>query len=284
MPSPDLLPKGRTFPTVSPPALDVVVDKAVRRRRVRAVAVGTVCAGVSVIAGLLLTTGTSANSLKVVTPAVGPSASARPSVAPTLEAIGGDPSAHPPQHRQPPAGTQPYAVAAATPSGPSGQAPPLREGPGIIGPPHRMVRYDATRGCNGTGPTAASGWCSYYDGATSGTAGQVVELATAVCRLPSAGSGTLVADDGRQADFDVGVDAYPASWTWSHAERFARGTTSVAVAAGSCVEWYVTWNVADDAGRPLHAGTYYLDATPLAQPSNANASATAYNPQRFTVH
>lgn len=280
MPNPDLLPTGRSFPTAPPPPLDGIVNRARRRRRIRAGVAGGLSAGVAVVAVLLLTPGASPGSLKVVTPAVGPTASSSASPTPSRGTVG---SAQRPSSKAPASSVHPGTVAATGASAPAAQQSPPPEGPAVIGPPHRVVSYDPSRGCNGSGPTAANGWCSYYDGVTSGTSGRTVELATAVCRLPSAGAGTLVSDDGREADFDVGVARYPASWTWSHGYRFVPGSRSLTVAAGSCIEWYVSWNVVDDAGHPLRPGTYYLDATPLAQDPNTTASAVADNPAQFTV-
>lgn len=155
---------------------------------------------------------------------------------------------------------------------------------GYVGPPHTLVAYDPSRPCAGSGPTPATGWCSYYTGATSGPGGATVALSTAVCRLPGLPGATLVADDGRQADFAVGVRGYDAAWTWSGGRSFSGTTSSIDVPGGTCVQWSVSWAVVDDAGKPLAPGSYYLSATPLMEPSDLPATADVDQPQTFTVH
>ena len=145
-----------------------------------------------------------------------------------------------------------------------------------------MTSYDASRACNGTGPTPALGWCSYYTGANSGRAGQSVLIATDVCRLPGQSAAQLISDNGQQAEFSVGMKAEPDVWTWSHGRKFTSSGTSITVPPGECVEWFVTWQVVDDSGRPLPAGTYDLNATP-SDPPKGEASADVVNPQKFTV-
>jgi hypothetical protein len=126
----------------------------------------------------------------------------------------------------------------------------------------QITTYDVTRKCDGSGPTAAQGWCSFYDGATSGRAGQSVELAAALCRIPGQGTGKLDFASGMQLDFAVGRDTYPASWKWSSGHHFSSTSPTVTVPEGKCARWHVTWTVTDDKGRPLAPGDYYLDARP----------------------
>src|SRR5206468_1165535 len=136
MPSPDLLPRGRTLTTAAPPPLDDVLAGARRRRRRQAGAVGAAVLAVAGSGVIVLAQGS-----------LGP----------------------------------------------------------VVGPNHRMTAYDPARPCNGSGPSPATGWCSYYVGATAGRVGQSVVLATNVCRLPGQGAGVLQSTTGQQADFSVGL-------------------------------------------------------------------------------
>lgn len=299
MPSPDLLPKGRSYPSVVAPPLDGVLSSARRRRTRRAGLVGVVAAAaVSATAFAFVPHGSSA-SLHVVTPTV-PDHSTSPSPAAHTSTTGV-------VRRDPTTTTKPtgtgqgstaqtttqttttgntdqdatgHAAAPAEQPGSPDQATAVRR---IVGPPHRTTQYDPTQACAGTGPTVAQGWCSYYDGATSGKAGQSVTLSTAVCRLPGQGTGTLSSRTGRQADFAVGKNTYRPVWRWSHGRYFTQAPTSIRVPAGTCVEWYVSWRVVDNAGRRLAPGSYYLAAAPRMGDASKTASATATNPITFTV-
>ena len=153
-----------------------------------------------------------------------------------------------------------------------------------VGPPHTTTAYDPTKGCTGDGPVAAQGWCDYYDGPASGKAGQPVELAAVVCRLPGQDTHTLQVDSGEQADFSISTqDRNDALWTWSDGHRFSRYGTTFDVAAGSCLRWHVTWKVTDRAGRPLAPGLYHLMARPYAyQPGSIQIQAFL-NVISFTV-
>ena len=282
MPDPDLIPRGRAFPAAEAPNLDAVLTGARRRRRVRAGVVGAVAGSGALVAVLLALPGASTSSLKTVTPAVGQTPPAGQHHAPA----GGQPS-KPPVIASAPAGTRTAgptgnAGVRAASTAPTSKPATTSQRP-IVGPPHRTTSYDASKSCNGTGPTPATGWCSYYNGATAGRAGHSVVLATDVCRLPGQAAAVLTSDDGQQADFSAFANrAYPSQWTWSHGRKFASAGTSITVAPGSCVEWFVSWRVVDDKGRPLAAGTYGLAATPLSSPKG-NASASVQNNAYFTV-
>jgi hypothetical protein len=292
MPDRDLMPPGRSFgPEITPPGgLEPVLGRARARRRAKAAA-GSAMGGVAVVlAALVVSGGPSSDALRVTTPA----SSGSPAVQPQP-----DPS----QSQQPAAVEQARAEAQARASAMASAAASaraiaasLRPSPRPtaspspvpdsaagteVGPPYSITSYDATRKCDGTGPTAAQGWCSYYDGALSGRGGTAVELGSAVCRLPGQGTGTLYFDSGQQAEFDVGVDTYPASWTWSRGHHFRASGSTLTVAAGSCVRWHVSWDVVDDAGKPLAPGSYYLDARPYA--TAGSAYVTTVSGEKFTV-
>jgi len=292
MPSPDMLPNGRSFPSAAAPPLDDVLKRARLRRTRRA----GVFAAVVVVAAAGVTIAFvphgASDSLHSVTPAVH-----RQSASPAPHTV----TAHLPrkaqtavmQARQRAASQRATHLAAvAHPKAsradqsvmrqPAVTHDPSTRATRIVGPAHRMTRFKATHGCNGSGPVTATGWCSYYSGATGGTAGHTVTLATSVCRLPGQSTGVLQSSTGYQADFDAGRRAYPPVWTWSHGRAFTKAPTSIRVPAGACVEWYVSWRIVNDAGRPLKPGTYYLDATPQMGSTGA-ASAGAFNPRTFVV-
>ena len=294
MPSPDLLPKGRSFPSVGTPPLDDVLKGARRRRTRHAGMVGVAAAAAVTAATIAFVPHGSSDSLRTVTPTL-PGHTTAPSRAdhvPSVDVVQTAPQ-HTKVHRQTGGST---AHQVTTPgyqppgngtlqqpasSDGSDQATPTR---GVVGPPHRVVKFDPTKGCGGTGPAAANGWCSYYAGSKAGHGGQAVTLATDVCRLPGQSIGTLVSSHGRQADFDAGKQTFRPLWRWSRGRTFSQPKTSVRVAPGTCVEWYVSWRVVDNAGQPLKRGSYYLDATPLVWDPTAPATAGTQNPIAFTVH
>lgn len=253
-------------------------SRAIRLRRALAVGgTGTTLALV-VAVGLLLPVGHGgSDQLVTTTPTATPSA-AEPSATPS----GAVPSPAAPTPSGSARGAQP--TAGATPSGSSTPATGPSQGTGgggEVGPPYQDVAFDATKGCNGAGPTPANGWCSYYDGATTARSGTNAVLATSVCRMPGQPTGTLVFGDGRQADFAVGPQSYPAVWTWSKGRRFATTSSTITVAPGRCVRWLVTWGVRDDGGAPLAPGSYYVDARPHEVQSGTYV--TTDNPVTFTV-
>jgi len=293
MPSPDLLPKGRSFPSVVVPSLDDVLKGARRRRTRQAGMVGVVAAAAVAAATIALVPHGSSDSLHSVTPTVGGnhSVSAPPAAHNSSTAAVRSGPAQVKVHRvaaeplsppaaktkhQPPGNTTLYPKQSKT----SDRATSVQ---GTVGPPHRITKFDATKGCTGTGPSPGEGWCSYYVGPTTGTAGHAVTLATAVCRLPGETTGLLRSRTGRQANFDVGKTAYRPVWRWSHGRTFSTSSTSMRVAAGTCVEWYVSWRVVDNAGQLLKPGQYYLDAWALMWDPNSPASAGTSSPITFTV-
>jgi hypothetical protein len=281
MPDLDLMPPGHLLVAAQrPPAGlgDVLARATRRRRRQQAGALATGAAACAAVFAISFAGGSAVDSLGVTpahpvdgqgstvteqTQAVDPAPAhqADPPVAAqqtTTRANGGGGDTA----RAVVPGTTTDSVAAAQQGKPGGE----------VGPPHTTIAYDPSHGCNAAGPTVASGWCSYYDGALSGRSGQRVELAEALCRLPGQGAGRLQTDNGQQAEFTVtNQDSYLA-WQWSRGHRFSKARTSLDVAAGTCLRWHVTWNVVDVAGRPLPAGAYNLDARPLAYPSSATGA------------
>jgi len=292
MPSPDLLPRGRSFPSAAAPALDDVLKGARRRRTRHAGMVGVVAAAAVAAATFAFVPHGSPDSLHAVTPTL-PGHTTPPSPAahvPSVDVVRSVPR-HPKSHGV--VGRSQHHVATPgyqPPANGTLQQPRSSDGSDVattarntVGPPHRWTKFDPTKGCGGTGPAVSEGWCSYYDGSKSGVPGRTVTLATDICRLPGQGTGTLVSRNGRQADFDVGVKTFRPLWRWSRGRTFSQPKTSLRVAAGTCVEWYVSWRIVDNSGQPLKRGSYYLDATPLVWDPSVQASTSTQNPIAFTV-
>jgi hypothetical protein len=285
MPDQDLLPRGRVLhPAPQPPAGlgDVLARAGRRRRHQQAGMLATVAAACAAVFAVTMATGGAVDSLREMpathtghdVPLEAPRVLA-PDISGPATVVGSVGSAGQQQDdsaRQP--ATSPERQDPVT-SGSNATAQQNTSG-GEVGPPHSITAYKPSRGCTGAGPVAPTGWCGYYDGATSGHPGQRVELAETLCRLPGQGAGTLETDNGQQAEFSVvDKDAYT-RWLWSKGHRFSKKGTAFSVAAGTCVRWHVRWNVSDAAGRPLAAGAYSLGATPFADPpgdTHVNAQA-----------
>lgn len=197
-------------------------------------------------------------------PSTAPSPDSTPTAGPEAE-----PTAVPAESADP--GTAPTDDASPEPGGVEDPGPtPSPDAPArplVRGPEPTVTTYDSSRVCDGSGPTAPSGWCSYYDGDRSAPRGGTAELAAAVCRLPGQGTGTLRADDGEYALFYVGTEL-GARWNWRTGQRFAPEPRDFTVEPGTCLRLAVTWDLAGDDGRPLPPGDYDADARPALSPGN----------------
>jgi hypothetical protein len=269
MPDQDLLPPGQgLMPAPRPPAGlgDVLVRAGRRRRRQQAGVLATGAVACAAILAFTMASGGAVDSLRE-TPATqtgqdvlpmqpsrvsGPDDTTPATVDGSTGAVSGSTAQG--------TGAQRAAAQARQDKARAAVAAQHNSSGGEIGPPHAVIPYDASRGCGANGPTVVMGWCSYYDGATTGTAGQQVELAEALCRVPGQGTGTLESDNGQQADFSVFTKDNYSKWTWSKGHHFSKQRTTIQVPAGSCVRWAVVWSVRDDSGRPLARGAYQLSA------------------------
>jgi hypothetical protein len=281
MPDLDLMPPGHAVRPAPPPPAGHgdVHGRAVRRRRRQQV--GVLATGAAACAAVLAVTVASGGAVESlgVTPAH-PIDGQAPAV--TAPGRGGGPDVVAPAApaETPSTSTDttrtdnatagaPDAQAAAPASGTTSTA--HRKAGSEVGPPHTTVAYDPSRGCAGAGPTATQGWCGYYDGALSGRSGQRVELAQTLCRLPGRAAGTLRVDTGEHAEFSVRTKDNYDVWDWAKGRRFSPRGATFTVAAGSCLRWSVSWNIVNDAGRPIAAGAYQLNARPTAYPSEATS-------------
>ncbi len=150
---------------------------------------------------------------------------------------------------------------AMTPS-PGSRPAPANPGEPISGPEPTVTSYDDSRACDGSGPTAANGWCSYYDGERQAARGTEAVLAAAVCRRPGQGPGTLRADDGEYAGFFAATRSDGVVWSWAHGKRFETEPHAFAVAEGRCLRFAVVWDLSGNDGQALPAGSYNADARP----------------------
>ena len=283
MPDPELLPAGRSLEAapVSAGGLGAVLAEARRRRRVH-VGIASGIGSLALVVAVLLAGGVPGkDALSTTSPAH--SGAPAPTTHATVAHSSSSPAPSAPTSR--PSATVPATVAGRPV--PQTKPPSPRVSAHVagneVGPPHSITAYDQTRTCNGDGPTPAQGWCSYYDGSTSGAAGSPVELAASVCRISGQGVGSLSVDSGQQAEFHVEDSRRSSEWTWSSGHRFSAQGTQITVAAGTCVRWSVGWNVTDQQGRPLAPGTYQLTARPYVVVSGGNSVASYTNPLTFTV-
>lgn len=152
---------------------------------------------------------------------------------------------------------------------------------GLRGPEPTFTAYEVGQDCDGSGYTAANGWCSAHSGARTARRGSTDELATSLWRLPGQAVGTLRAETGQYAEFVLTDRDGAVRWTWSRGKRFAEEPRAFTVPAGRCLRLAVTWDVRDDRGRTLPAGDYVLTSSPrLATPGGF---VREQKPTAFTV-
>lgn len=156
---------------------------------------------------------------------------------------------------------------------PTSQPAPPRQRGITNGPEPTVTRYDASRQCDGSGPTAGSGYCSYYDGVRTARAGTRAELAASVCRLPGQLTGTLRAASGEYAHFAAGTVDAGTLWDSAHGRRFGTTSRTWQVQAGTCLRFALVWDLRGNDGTVLPRGSYRLDARPYVEPDEASAGA-----------
>lgn len=287
------LPPRMTPPSPPTRSFTAALGAAAGRKRRRIVGIsGTALAvllAAAATAVLPATPGT--DRLSVAAPTGGTTAEPTAATAPAEPQTDAEPSAPPEQEPQPATSEagprtaapqepapEPTTDTAATEEPEPTTAPrPSPDAEPTVGPPSEMVPMRSGEACDGSGPTPAQGWCSYYDGALRGAAGEQVVLATNVCRLPGQAAGRLTTPDGQHARFHVG-----GRWNWHTGRRFSTQGTTFEVQPGQCVRWFVSWNVTNDEGDPLPPGDYYLEALPRVrqgEPGDAYLDST----ETFTV-
>ena len=143
------------------------------------------------------------------------------------------------------------------------------DGAELSGPEPTFTDYEVGQDCDGSGYTAANGWCSAHSGARTARRGSTVELATSLCRLPGQPEGVLRAASGQYAEFVVSDEANTYRWTWGRGKRFADEPRTFNVPAGRCLRLAVSWDLRDDRGRALPVGDYVLTSSPYLSASGA---------------
>ena len=289
MPDLDLMPPGHVLHAAPrPPAGlgDVLARAGRRRRRQRTGVVATGAAACAAVLAFSMAGGGTVDSLGV-TPAHGGDGPAahvgveqEAPASDTTDVTQGDAGSRSGSRAE---AQRPAAITGGVPrpQQPAAVASAPKPAGGEVGPPHTTTAYDATRNCDGDGPTPATGWCSYYDGATSGRPGQRVELAASICRLPGHATGRLTSDTGEQAGFAVSRGG-AVRWRWGDGHTFRNASSTIVVTSGTCVRWHVSWTVTDRAGQPLPAGSYSLTARPYVADGNTTVIGNLGN-VTFTV-
>ncbi|MDQ1712711.1 MAG: hypothetical protein QOE45_2161 [Frankiaceae bacterium] len=271
---PGLPPRGhRALDAPAGSADRVVRDGGLRRRRTALAAataaggVGALVAVVTVAGGASFSLGQRENGLAagggrarvsatgtVTAPSAsgtgGPTASVTPSAGGSI-GPGGPPPAGPSRMPDP----TPVPGSASAPAVPAPE--PMRR---------TRTTYAVGDVCNdqASGRTA-KGWCLRYVGALSGRSGRPATLAVELCRLPGFPTGTASFPTTQEAELTISRGSPRVEvWRWSRGTSPARTRHGLAVGSGTCLRWTVVWSVSDDAGRPLAAGQYTLDAQVLA--------------------
>ncbi|MDX6274397.1 MAG: Intracellular proteinase inhibitor [Frankiales bacterium] len=287
MPDPELLPPGRSIDAAvpSPDGIGGVTKRATERRRVKAASVGATAAASVAAVFAVIASGGANDALNTINPPAGkPPVTSTASGAPSAPSVPGPGVAIPPVESLVPQATLPPSIVPSTKASPratSSPSDPTQEGE--VGPPYTVTNYDASRKCDGDGPTPAQGWCSYYDGALSGKGGSTVQLAAAVCRITGQVSGTYSIDSGDQAEFSAYDAAGNQQWLWSKGHHFSTAGSELVVPAGKCIRWAVSWDVSNQAGHPLSPGTYELFARPQGEVSGGTSVTSNAGTLTFTV-
>lgn len=258
MPDLDPLPPAPRRPSLPPRPgdLDDLRRRAVRRRAGRYGAAGSAVA-VAAAVTVLLGNGPHGSHTIVADPDDPPPGATATATAPATPGASGsaepspvgEPTSAPaepvPSHA--PTG-RPTPTATAAPSPSASSVPPAE--------PHLSVARDEVAytpgGCSGAlqGP----GWCVRLPASRSVQAGEPSDYLAYACRLPGSGGGTMTFYSRDELYFTVSDQ--------ESRERFRHGGTgtapthSVAVPAGRCARWTMTYDTTDQAGRPLEPGDY----------------------------
>lgn len=281
----------------TPRGFAAVVATARRRRRRRTLEVLSGSTALLVVAAALtaLPRDDTRDELTVATPpsVASPAPTAESSADPSPGPAAPAPQASPEPQSTADGASSPEPAPEPSPGGgepqPAPSAQPARSAEPVagaeVGPPSERTAMRSGETCDGSGPTPAQGWCSYYDGALEGRPGQTVTLATAVCRITGQGPGTLTADSGEHAVFAVGRQGGRPSWSWSTGRRFSSQGTTFTVEPGTCVRWFVSWDLTDDRGDGLPPGDYYLEALPQVTAKATQNGTSAYldNTETFRI-
>ena len=123
-----------------------------------------------------------------------------------------------------------------------------------------MVDYETAATCERVDREwSATGWCHVYRGPMRLVRGQSAILALDLCRTGAAagGRGELRFPTMRQGAFAV-RSGDRELWSSNDARSTFRAGERLAIQAGKCARWTMTWDGRDRRGRLLPPGTYRL--------------------------
>lgn len=105
------------------------------------------------------------------------------------------------------------------------------------------------------GCVAANAWCSSVQATQSGPS--TFELRLSVCRDTTARDSYLAFDSTAEIDISIrSKDTDREVWRWAAGQTFPPREHEVAVPAGACVVWTMTWDGVLDSGDDIPRGDY----------------------------
>lgn len=147
-------------------------------------------------------------------------------------------------------------------------APAVQSGPSAPGslvistPPARTTTtYSNLTPCADTSGRQATGWCVQPGNSFTGRAGQANTLSVSLCRLPGALDGQASFPNTMESTFSMHPAGAGDQTLWDLAAQHPGQPNrhSVAVPAGQCLTWTLTWYGKDNTGRNLPADRYTLE-------------------------
>ena len=185
----------------------------------------------------------------------------------------------------PTSGSRPGGIpTAATPPTATRTAGPSAPGSVLIStaPSRQTTAYSSLSPCADTSGRETSGWCIQPGSSFTGRSGHPNNLSVSLCRLPGALDGQASFPSTLESSFTVQTPS-PADrpvWTLAAQHPGQASRHAVAVTAGRCLTWSLTWFARDDSGRDLAAGQYTLviaiNADNISAPNQALVENYAY--------
>ncbi|HEV2890562.1 MAG TPA: hypothetical protein VGX28_09315 [Frankiaceae bacterium] len=283
MPDLDPLPPLPRRPSLPPRPgdFDDMARRVRRRRRGRYAGAGS-AVGVAAAVALVMSVSSGGTDTLFAdpvspgdpSPAASVPATATPPAEATPSPVGNpSPTAPPPTPLPPPtASAAPSPTATVAPPGATGEPPSTTAHASLA----RTVVDYAPGPCS-PGGGSAPGWCFRTPGNTTTQAEVAHDYGYEACRLPGSGRGEVAFWTRDEIDFRV--DGPTARYQWGHTD-FRRVTHRVAVDAGTCLHWVLTWDATDVDGRALPPGRYDGSAGFYASFSGLTAGGTVWG---FTV-
>ena len=162
-----------------------------------------------------------------------------------------------------PTGTgSPYGAAATPTSPPEQPSSPSTPGEVLIStaPVRRTTSYNNLSPCADPSGRQATGWCVQPGSSFTGRAGQPNELSASLCRLPGVLDGQASFPTSLESSFSIQTPSPPDKTLWDLQQQHPGHPSqhSVAVTAGQCLTWSVTWLGRNNSANDLPAGKYTL--------------------------